>query len=209
MHTNLLFLTLILYLISCGNSNKNKFNKEEEWIKNSRDTREEANNNIIENYRSLKSIEDPTYDYYEEALKKSLQLKYDEAILDLNVLISTNPKDLRALCLRGSIYSMLGKYNEAFIDADNAIKFHPKEPLGYSSRSIIYYNIKEYDEAIFDANRAIERMIGDQKAYGYHSRSILKYKLKDNNGAISDINKAISFGLNDERFFIAKKLYTN
>ena len=94
---------------------------------------------------------------------------YSEAIDQLNIAITINPKDTLAYSNRGSSYKDLREPKKALEDFNFSLSLDSTNYQTYNSRGIFYKNQKEYNLALNDYNNAI-KFADEDDSYAYFNR---------------------------------------
>jgi tetratricopeptide (TPR) repeat protein len=116
-------------------------------------------------------------DYFEKG-------QYDEAILEFNNAIETDPNYADAYLKRGKAYGYKELHDKAISDFSKAIQAKPDYAEGYLMRGRAYFITKKYDLAISDYTKAIEIKPNHYEAY-------------DNRGYVYDINGQYDRAISD------------
>ncbi|MFN5989420.1 MAG: tetratricopeptide repeat protein [Dolichospermum sp.] len=132
--------------------------------------------------------------YYNAALIRLQQEKYDLALDAINIAIIKQPSFYRSYLLKGMIFQQLKKYENAEAALNQGIleaeKDKKEDFLLYQVRGEIFDELKRYRKAIADFTQAIT--INPQFAQAYIKRGIAKFESGDTPGAITDYNQAIT-----------------
>ena len=136
----------------------------------------------------VKSNNEKKFKIAEEKIKNK---EYFEALNIANEILKDEPKSVKALLLRASLYEgELNQNDKALIDYNRAIEIEPKDANIYYHRTTVYENLKEYDKALLDYNKAIEMAPDNAKYFNYRG-ALYAEELKQNDKALADYNKSI------------------
>jgi len=125
--------------------------------------------------------------------------KYPRAVEILDAYLAEQPRDHRALALRGRAHVELGAPEKALADLNRAIELQPsKNGEEFVTRGRAYMALREFDKARSDLSKAIE--LKPDAADRYFYRGDNYYYLNDPDAAFRDLSKAIEL---DPRYFIA------
>jgi tetratricopeptide (TPR) repeat protein len=112
-------------------------------------------------------------------------------------LISRNPRDIKALLLRASLYNDKNDFDRAIADYRETFKLEPGNAYArkglidvYSSRAIDYEQKGDYDREIADCSEVIKLDPSNEGAY--FGRGYAYFKKQDHDRAIADYSEAIS-----------------
>ena len=138
-----------------------KFNDED--IKNRdvmQDTTDEAEKETVYFYSSV-NCEKNTYEdiiaYYNNPGPGLTQLcKYEDAILNYEKTLQSNPKNIHALANKGSALSSLGRYQEAISYYDKALEITPEYLIALNNKGNALSSLGRYQEAISYYDKALE-----------------------------------------------------
>lgn len=86
---------------------------------------------------------------------KKNQGKLEDAMKDLNELISQKPESL-LYNNRADVFLAMKKYKEASADADRAIKLDPKFPLSYVTKARIFFETNKNTDACINVDKAVK-----------------------------------------------------
>jgi len=131
-------------------------------------------------------------DKYQELIKNG---NYQEAILGLNTIISTEPYNTEALVWLAKAQFKLEQYDLSIENYSKLINLLPSIADLYSDRGLCYHMAGEVKPAIEDFNKAVE--LEPENAYRYSCRAFVKDYYKDYQGALEDYNKAIKLDPKD------------
>ncbi|HEY0461637.1 MAG TPA: TonB family protein [Pyrinomonadaceae bacterium] len=115
--------------------------------------------------------------------------KFDECAFGAaQEALKLDPKNTRALGLRGTLYRMKNEYDAALEDFNEAIRLAPDNPSFYIFRSNIYELQNKLDKAIEDMTTTIQKSGSN---YDYSYRAKLYFKKEDYENALKDYTEAI------------------
>lgn len=134
------------------------------------------------NYQNLNSI----LQNVERHIEKK---EYSEALELLNQSIENNPRNVKLLCRRASVYGSLRDFKSAFNDLENAEKIHPIEDVFYT-RTLLFASLGNIEDAWNQYNKCTE-YIDDWYKLKF-LRNIIELQMKNFNIYSSKIRKGIS-----------------
>ncbi len=112
------------------------------------------------------------YSAFEDVLRKALRTpaytslpKNDRIIEDANVVLATDPRNVRAHIDRGMAYREKGDSDRALSDLDEAVNLAPQDGEGYVERGRTRIMRGEYDDALVNLNKASEADGQNWEAY--------------------------------------------
>src|SRR5262249_5315379 len=76
-------------------------------------------------------------------------------IASITAVGAQNPRDAKALSLRGTAYGQAGDYEKALADFSAAIRINPQFYQAYNNRALILLRMGRLDAALSDYNQAI------------------------------------------------------
>lgn len=148
-------------------------------------------------------------DEYEQLLKQANedyeQGNYQEAITNLDLILTDKPKHDEALFLRALCHDMLQDYKSAVADYSRIIALDPKDHVAYCYRGKSKYDLGDYSGALTDLNKGLS--IKNGFIPGLRWRAETKAMLNNNAGAIQDYDKAISLSPSDSSLYVDRALY--
>lgn len=119
-----------------------------------------------------------------------LQAKaYDQAIRDFDESLRIDPKDVQALCARGSAWEAKGELDKAIDDYGRAIELDPKNPTIIRDRGMAWEAKQEYEKAIDDFTRVLE--LDPKDSFTLLHRGKTWQDKKEYEKAIADFTRAI------------------
>ena len=110
--------------------------------------------------------------------------QYDQALMDFDRAVATNPQDAEAFNSRGTTYIALERYELAVGDFDQAVRLNPASPVALGNRCFAKAVLGELEQALTDCNEALH--IKPKYPGAYASRALAYLKLKRYDDAISD-----------------------
>jgi tetratricopeptide (TPR) repeat protein/photosystem II stability/assembly factor-like uncharacterized protein len=116
---------------------------------------------------------------------------FDEAILNLNIVIMDDPNFGEAYNNRGLAYFAKGETDRAMVDFDKAIQLLPDLAVPYSNRGLVYLAMGQPGQALADLDKAIE--LNPKFSKAYYNRGLGHLDLGNTDQAIADFDKAIDF----------------
>jgi rhomboid protease GluP len=119
--------------------------------------------------------------------------KFDQAIMQLEDVLESDPDNAVAHLLLGNAYAQAGAHDDAIASYTRAISLDSQLTEAYRNRGITYAMKDQRNEALADLNRSIE--LGANDAYVYYVRGILRAVGGEREAAILDLEKALELGL--------------
>jgi tetratricopeptide (TPR) repeat protein len=94
-------------------------------------------------------------DYFNKAKELLAQMKYDQALAEVNKAIQSDPSAAEFYTFRGDFYrNYKGDVASALPDFNKSIELDPNKGEVYYFRAICYYFTKDYNKAWDDVNKA-------------------------------------------------------
>jgi tetratricopeptide (TPR) repeat protein len=121
--------------------------------------------------------------------------KYEEAIAELGLLLSTDPYNTEGLVWLAKAQFKLNEYNASIETYNKLINLLPNIADLYSDRGLCFHMAKDYKSALLDFNKAVD--LEPENAYRYSCRAFVKDYYKDYQGALTDYKKAIELDPDD------------
>ena len=145
-------------------------------------------------------------DAYIQKAKESEKIgKELDAIAYLTTAIKLDPKNVKALSERASLYVIFGDYQKALSDYRKALSIHPSEELYYKT-GVAELNSGDDKKAIEHLTQAIK--INPDKEFYYFFRGEAELDLGKYSAAIGDFDMAIELKPDDYRaIFTRGKCY--
>jgi tetratricopeptide (TPR) repeat protein len=113
---------------------------------------------------------------------------YEDALKDVCMALTINPKNFDAYNLRGYIYHRMGKYDEAMQDYNMAIRLYPMDNRYYFNRAMLKIEINDLKGALEDIEISLE--VNPNYPDIYLLRSSLKRRTGDFDGALQELEQA-------------------
>lgn len=132
--------------------------------------------------------------YIEKALESERMGKEMDAISYLTTAIQMDPKNVKALTERASLFMVFGDYEKALGDYRSALKVTPTEELYYKT-GVAELNAGDDELAIDHLTNAIK--INPKNEFYFYFRGEAKRDLGQYRPAIEDFNKAVSLKPDD------------
>lgn len=126
--------------------------------------------------------------YYSQALKKSQNGNYKQAINDYSQAININQNYADAYNKRGLCYYKLGDYSESIKDFTKAIYINSNIPDAYYNRGSARFKLGYAQAAIEDYTQALK--LRDNYGQAYYCRGVTYADLNNKKAAIADLQKA-------------------
>lgn len=122
-----------------------------------------------------------------ESAKTSFKNKdYENALLDINKVIDSQPDSISHYIFRGMVYDLLGKYNEELLDINTIIELNKKRNNSskslklYQQRAYVLFKIGKHEEALNDINYFIKnRDTVGSLADAYTDKATILYSIGD------------------------------
>ena len=115
--------------------------------------------------------------------------KVDQAILDLDHRLQSNPNDVDAHYKRGTLYAKYGEYQLAAKDFDAVIRIKPTDPDALNNRCWVRAMLDEFQEALKDCDAALR--IRPRFANALDSRAFVKLKIGQPRKALTDYDASL------------------
>jgi arylsulfatase A-like enzyme/Tfp pilus assembly protein PilF len=115
--------------------------------------------------------------------------KYDEAIKQLNVVLTRNPEDLDALNHLGMTYTAMGKYTQAEDTFRKALVIDSSNSMSISNLGTLFLTQKKYDLAEKQFEAAL--VVNPHQAGAYNSLAVIHANRKNWTAAIQNWNLAL------------------
>lgn len=128
------------------------------------------------------------YGYYGRAMARLMTRRYDEALGDLDDILSLAPS-AAALQLRAALRMSRWEHDLALADLDEAIRLNPRDPAVLAHRAGARMFVGRYDEARADADEAIR--LDPAKASAWANRGMIAIHQRRYADAIADTDEAI------------------
>jgi tetratricopeptide (TPR) repeat protein len=152
-------------------------------------------------------------DYYQRAMKHSMNHEYEAELEDLNKAVELDPKMAKTYDERGTLYAFQlpktnNSYENAIADYTSSLEINPNDSSARWNRAILYANLRKYDDAIADWTTYIDgdtdfsnQLDGRDKsiAGAYFQRArIYQGNLHDYSKAVADYSAALQLNPNIE-----------
>lgn len=127
--------------------------------------------------------------YYELAVEKIMQQKFNEAIPILHkgtTIDLRNPEIYDAL---GYIYSTRQQYDSVIIVCNKSLAIAPNAAINYYNRGRAKYFLKDYSSALVDINKALS--MDGKLIDAMVNRGLIHLATGNDNGAVSDFDAVI------------------
>lgn len=115
---------------------------------------------------------------------------YKGAVAILNDVLAKDPKNARALVVRGDAQDNLGNPQAALTDYNAAIAVNPNYEYAYATRCTTENELDRYRDAVDDCTKALTLVNDDD--YALRGRSFAYFMLDDYELASADAEKAIA-----------------
>lgn len=124
------------------------------------------------------------------------------AITLLDHLLAGDPKNAKALVLRGDAKDENGDPTGALADYNTALTINPDYAYGYATRCDTQNELDHYDDAVSDCTRALSLDSGSQLAL--RARSEAYYFLGDYDKALQDAQNVVTLDPTDSRALLTR-----
>lgn len=114
---------------------------------------------------------------------------YEQALPDIERVLSVKPDDVRARIRRGRTYRELGDLDAALADLDRAVADAPENSTALLQRSLTRQEAQDFDRAEADLSTILELVPGNVHLYAH--RGQVRREKGDLEGARSDLDKAV------------------
>lgn len=135
------------------------------------------------------------YAYVQRAFAKNHLSNYEDAMKDLDKIISMYPDYDFAYIVRGNIKKSVGIYNEAILDYDKAINSRPYNTEAYIRRGEVKKILGDYNAADSDFSKAID--LDSRAIEAYLLRAELYESQGLRNEAAKNYDRAYMFASTD------------
>ena len=145
----------------------------------------------IESYKPLETMLPPsTEDIFSKVEQSIENSDYTNALINLNWMLQIDPKNVKALCLRGLTLGKLGDPQSAIKDLNQAIFLEPKNLEVRISRGKIRAEIGDAQGAIADFNELLREFPSNAELYSHRAKAHVR--LKDYRSAIEDFSRSLA-----------------
>ncbi len=121
--------------------------------------------------------------------KERLSL-FQEAITDLDKVITLDSEYVRAYFCRGVCKGSLNNYDEAIVDFSKVVELNPNHDIAYYNNGFCKEKLGRFEEAIDDYTKAIG--LNQEHAASYFDRGCCRRKLGRFEEAIADFKKTLA-----------------
>ena len=125
---------------------------------------------------------------------------YKGAIAVLDGMLAQDPKNARALLLRGDAKDYLGDEKGAIADYDAAIAIEPGNAYAYATKCYSEVEVGSYARAIADCTKSIA--LNANNAFAYRGRANAHYFAGDLGAALADGKRATQIDPHDSYAFL-------
>ena len=126
--------------------------------------------------------------FYQQGLKKSKKLNYQEAIADYTEALKLNPELVEAYYQRGFAQSQLSNHREAFADYTEALHRNDQIPEIYYYRGLTRFKLANITGALEDLNQAIA--MNPHYAAAYYHRGLVYQEIAEKKAAKVNLKQA-------------------
>ena len=120
--------------------------------------------------------------------------KFENALNDVNYVLSIAPRCTDALSIKSSIYIFMGEFQKALAYINKAISIEPENPTFWARRGVIYLDMGNLDEALIAYSRAID--LDARRHTAYKMRGLIFRRMGNNLAALNDFNMALQLAPN-------------
>ncbi len=128
-------------------------------------------------------------DYFEQLVEKAQQGNIQQALADINWILTADPKDGKAYCCRGIVRAKQGQYQEALSDFNQALLLNFQQAIVYRNRGHARLQLGDHPGAVADFNHALQ--LEPEQAQNYVSRGMAYHKMGHVMGAVEDYGEAL------------------
>jgi tetratricopeptide (TPR) repeat protein len=139
---------------------------------------------------------------YKRAQALFHERKFREAVAALDAYLGANPRDARALVLRGDAKADLGENESALRDYNTAIGISPEYQYAYVTRCETRLQLDDLSGALADCDNAVRLDATD--ALAYEDRADVQFQREAYQLALTDYDKAVELGRNSAYVFAAR-----
>ena len=136
----------------------------------------------------------PTYDQAQKLVDKN---DFKGAVVLLDRLLKADPKNAKALVLRGDAKDDLGDPTAALADYNAAIAINPEYAYAYATRCDTQTELEHYDEAVSDCTKALT--LDSNSELALRARSKAYYFRGDYQLALADAQEVVALNPTDSR----------
>ncbi len=144
------------------------------------------------------SPENRTYMLLRADTRASLK-RYDEALADLDMMLSREPQSSSLWSERGHVCILSRDTLAALTAFENAARYDKFNPAVWSALGVTNLMLNREDEAYVQLTQAIN--LGSKWAGDYLNRGLIHYHRHNYRGALSDYDKAVSIAPNDAQCY--------
>ena len=138
---------------------------------------------------SPKGNSQATHGYYENSLNMYNSGEVQQALGEINKLLSIEPSNQDGLYLRGYIYLNTGQKQKALNDYEKLLELNPFHEGALTNHALIHMELGNFDAALTDLNKRVE--MNPENWQALFDRAYCKGLKGDNAGAIADFKKVI------------------
>ena len=102
----------------------------------------------------MNSDSEASKSHYEAAAQLLAGGKYEEALIQLEQVISSNPDDALAYSNKAMILLPLQRYEEALAACEQALRINPGDAITYVNKSAALMHLQRYDEVVTACDEA-------------------------------------------------------
>jgi len=87
--------------------------------------------------------------------------QYENAIIELNKILESDPDNVKALNEKGKIRLIQGKYVKALQNFEKTLEFEPDDIVALNGLGVSQFNLNQYDDALDSFNSVLNRDVSD------------------------------------------------
>lgn len=145
-------------------------------------------------FSNLTVLAQSAEDYHKKASDYYDKEDYENAILNINEALQTDPGNAIYLLLKGNAFEKEKRIQEAYDTYTWAISSNPKDSRFYSQRGALLKNVHDIESAIRDYDTALGFEKADSiKSSLLNNRGSAKIYIRDFQGAYDDFIAALQF----------------
>jgi tetratricopeptide (TPR) repeat protein len=145
-------------------------------------------------FSNLTVLAQSAEDYHKKASDYYDKEDYENAILNINQALQTDPGNAIYLLFKGNAFEKGKKIQEAYDTYTLAISLNPRDSRFYSQRGVLLTNVLNIEYAIRDFNAALDfETVDSLKTVLLHNRGAAKIYTRDFQGAYDDFIAALQY----------------
>ncbi len=112
--------------------------------------------------------------------------RIEEGLADLNLFVTSNPRNKKAYIARGTAYALAGRYEDAQEDFSTALDLDPKDPSIHIVIGKVYMHMGDMESSYISMKRALE--LGGREA-SWYIRELEEKAMAGGNKALQTHNR--------------------